>query len=305
MAELKTVDRESAESSCCSPAAQQSCCEPEARDECCGPEHEAGTCGCSAGAESVPADRDELRDTVRERYAKAAVAAGEGSANCCSDAAQITDGQRDVFGSGLYDSDDRDVLPDAAQLASLGCGNPTAVADLHEGETVLDLGSGGGIDVLLSGRRVGPTGKAYGLDMTDEMLELARANQREAGVENVEFVKGTIEDIPLADDCVDVVISNCVINLSADKPQVFREAARVLRPGGRFAVSDVVADEDMDEATRRDMQQWTGCIAGALTEADYRAALLTAGFEAVEVQETHRVHEHAASAIIRARVPSR
>ena len=194
-------------------------------------------------------------------------------------------------------------LPEAAQLASLGCGNPTAVAALNEGETVLDLGSGGGIDVLLSARRVGPTGKAYGLDMTDEMLELARANQRDAGAENVEFVKGTIEDIPLADDSIDVIISNCVINLSGDKPQVFREAVRVLRPGGRFAVSDVVADEDMDDATRADMEQWTGCIAGALTEADYRAQLEAAGFEAVEVKETHRVHERAASGIIRARVP--
>ena len=167
----------------------------------------------------------ELRDKVRERYAKAAVSAGEGSASCCGDAAVITDEQKQLFGSDLYDAGDRDVLPEAAQLASLGCGNPTAVAELHEGETVLDLGSGGGIDVLLSARRVGPTGKAYGLDMTDEMLELARRNQREAGVENVEFVKGTIEDVPLPDDSVDVIISNCVINLSADKPAVFGEAA--------------------------------------------------------------------------------
>ena len=166
---------------------------------------------------------------------------------------------------------DRDAIPDAARLASLGCGNPTAVADLHEGETVLDLGSGGGIDVLLSARRVGATGKAFGLDMTDEMLELARANQREAGVENVEFLKGEIEAIPLPDDAVDVVISNCVINLSGDKPQVLREAARVLRPGGRFAVSDVIADPDMDEMTKRDMQQWTGCIAGALTREEFEA----------------------------------
>ena len=305
MAELKTVDQEPATSSCCSSAAQETCCEPESKGECCGPEHEAGTCGCSAGPESVPADQDELRDTVRERYAKAAAAVGDGSASCCSDAAQITEEQRAVFGAGLYGSEDRDALPDAAQLSSLGCGNPTAVADLHEGETVLDLGSGGGIDVLLSARRVGPTGKAYGLDMTDEMLALARANQREAEVENVEFLKGTIEDIPLADDTVDVIISNCVINLSGDKQQVFREASRVLRPGGRFAVSDVVADEDMDEATRADMEQWTGCIAGALTRADYRTQLEVAGFEAVEVQETHRVHDHAASAIIRARVPAR
>ena len=168
---------------------------------------------------------------------------------------------------------------------------------------MLDLGSGGGIDVLLSARRVGPAGKAYGVDMTDEMLELARANQREAGVENVEFLKGTIEDVPLADDSVDVIISNCVINLSGDKPAVLREAARVLRPGGRFAVSDVIADEDMDDATRQDMQQWTGCIAGALTEAEFRHELEAAGFSEIEIRETHRAHEHAGAAIIRARKP--
>jgi SAM-dependent methyltransferase len=303
MAELEGVNQDSG-SGCCSPAAQETCCEPEAKGNCCGPEHEAGTCGCSAGAKLVPEDQAELRDTVRERYAQAAVSAGEGSASCCGDAAAITAQQRELFGSGLYDADDRDALPAAAQLASLGCGNPTAVAELHEGETVLDLGSGGGIDVLLSARRVGPTGRAYGLDMTDEMLELARQNQRDGGVENVEFVKGTIEDVPLPDDAVDVIISNCVINLSADKPAVFREAARVLRPGGRFAVSDVVADEGMDGATRRDMEQWTGCIAGALTRDEYSRQLTAAGFEAVEIQETHRVHEHAASAIIRARLPT-
>ena len=244
-----------------------------------------------------------VREVVRERYAAAATAAGTGSAGCCNGAA-ITAEQRGAFGSSLYESEDRDALPDAAQLASLGCGNPTAVADLHQGETVLDLGSGGGIDVLLSARRVGPTGKAFGLDMTDEMLDLARRNQREARVENVEFLKGTIEDVPLTDDAVDVIISNCVIYLSGDKPAVFREAARVLRPGGRFAVSDVVADPDMDEATRRDMRQWTGCIAGALTPDDFRRELIAAGFEDVEIQETHRVHEHAASAIIRARLGS-
>jgi ubiquinone/menaquinone biosynthesis C-methylase UbiE len=249
------------------------------------------------------AELEEVRDAVRERYAKAAAAAGDGSAGCCSNVAEITEDQRELFGSGLYEEGDREALPEGAQLVSLGCGNPSAVAALNEGETVLDLGSGGGIDVLLSARRVGPTGKAYGLDMTDEMLELARQNQAEAGVENVEFVKGTIEEIPLPDDSVDVIISNCVINLSGDKPQVFREAARVLRPGGRFAVSDVVADEDMDEATRQDMQQWTGCIAGALSEAQYRDQLQAAGFESVEVEETHRVHEHAASAIVRAKLP--
>ena len=191
--------------------------------------------------------------------------------------------------------------PEAAINASLGCGVPTAVADLHEGETVLDLGSGAGADVLISARRVGPTGRAIGLDMTDEMLELARANAREAGVENVEFLKGYLEDMPLEDETVDVVISNCVINLSGDKPRVIREAARVLRPGGRFAVSDVIADPDMDETTRADMAAWTGCIAGALTETEFRSALETAGFGEIEITETHRVHEHASSAIIRAR----
>ncbi len=188
--------------------------------------------------------------------------------------------------------------------ASLGCGVPTAVADLHEGETVLDLGSGAGADVLISARRVGATGRAIGLDMTDEMLALARANAAAAGVENVEFLKGYIEDMPLADDSVDVVISNCVINLSADKGQVIREAARVLRPGGRFAVSDVIADDHMDAATRADMQQWTGCIAGALTRGQFEHALSDAGFVDVEIRETHRVHEHAGSAIVRARKPA-
>ena len=299
MAQLDTVETHAAAGSgCCSASAQETCCEPEAKGECCGSEHETGACGCSAGA--VPDDAGELRETVRARYATAAQVASTGEAACCGDAAVITDEQRELFGSGLYDSDDRDALPEAAQLASLGCGNPTAVAELHEGETVLDLGSGGGIDVLLSARRVGPSGKAYGLDMTDEMLELARSNQRQAGVANVEFFKGTIEDVPLPDDSVDVIISNCVINLSADKPVVFREAARVLRPGGRFAVSDVVADAGMDEATREACEEWTGCIAGALTRADYASQLAAAGFEGVEIQETHRVHEHAASAIIRA-----
>ena len=181
---------------------------------------------------------------------------------------------------------------------------PTAVADLHEGETVLDLGSGAGADVLISARRVGATGKAIGLDMTDEMLELARSNAAQAGVENSEFVRGYIEDIPLPAASVDVVISNCVINLAADKGKVLAEAARVLRPGGRFAVSDVIADPGMDEATRADMAAWTGCVAGALTEAEFRAALADAGLVDVEIRPTHRVHEHAGSAIIRARKPS-
>jgi arsenite methyltransferase len=258
-------------------------------------------------------DEPDVREAVRTRYALAATVATEAAeadgagccgdaAGCCGDGAAITVEQPDAFGSGLYSGEERDSLPDAARLASLGCGNPTAVAELHEGETVLDLGSGGGIDVLLSARRVGPTGTAYGLDMTDEMLELARANQREAGVGNVEFLKGAIEDVPLPDDAVDVIISNCVINLSGDKSRVFREAARVLRPGGRFAVSDVVADHDMDEATRRDMEQWTGCIAGALTGEEFTAGLEAAGFEEVEIEETHRVHRQAGSAIIRARL---
>ena len=298
MVELETIDREDA--SCCSPAAQETCCEPEAKSECCGDAHADG-CGCSAGQAVESAD---VRETVRERYAAAAVAVGTGAVSCCDNAAAITDDQRAMFGSDLYADDDREALPDAAKLASLGCGNPTAVADLHEGEVVLDLGSGGGIDVLLSARRVGPTGRAYGLDMTDEMLELARSNQAEAGLENVEFLKGTIEDVPLPDGSVDVVISNCVINLSGDKPAVFREAARVLKPGGRFAVSDIVADPDMDEATRRDMAQWTGCIAGALTAKEFERELIAAGFESVEIRETHRVHDQASSAIIRARVPA-
>jgi arsenite methyltransferase len=180
---------------------------------------------------------------------------------------------------------------------------PTAVADLHEGETVLDLGSGAGADVLISARRVCPGGKAIGLDMTDEMLELARANAREAGVDNVEFVKGYIEEIPLADASVDVVVSNCVINLSADKRKMLAEAARVLRPGGRFAVSDAIADPGVDEATRTDMQQRTGCVAGALTRTEFEQALAEAGLSDIELRETHRVHKHASSAIVRARKP--
>ncbi len=251
-----------------------------------------------------PATATDLKESVRRRYAAAAVNVDDRDSSCCGgEAAVISDEQRAVFGSSLYSGDDREALPEAAELASLGCGNPTAVADLTAGETVLDLGSGGGIDVLLSARRVGPGGKAYGLDMTDEMLDLARRNQREAGVENVEFLKGEIEAIPLPDDSVDVVISNCVINLSGDKPRVLREAARVLRPGGRFAVSDVIADPEMDEATRRDMQQWTGCIAGALTRQEFERELTTAGFAEVEIVETHRVHDQAASAIVRATLP--
>ena len=196
-------------------------------------------------------------------------------------------------------------VPASALGASLGCGNPAAVAELRSGEVVLDLGSGGGLDVILSAHRVGPEGMAYGLDMTDEMLDLARANQTKAGVENVHWLKGDIEAIPLPAGTVDVVLSNCVINLSTDKPQVLREAARVLKPGGTFAVSDVIADPDMDDATRADMQQYVGCIAGALTRDEYTDYLAAAGLTEIEITETHRVHEHAGSAIIRARKPAR
>lgn len=271
---------------------------------CCG--SDASGCGCSAG--DVTSDTSDIRETVEARYASAARAvtdqtSADNDASCCGpNTPVISEEQRAVFGESLY-GDDHRALPDNAVLASLGCGNPTAVAALNEGETVLDLGSGGGIDVLLSAKRVGPSGKAFGLDMTDDMLELARSNQAEAGLTNVEFIKGTIEDIPLPDDSVDVIISNCVINLSGDKAQVLREAARVLRPGGRFAVTDVIADDDMDPATRADMQQWTGCIAGALTDAEFRQLLADAGFAEIELEETHRVHEQAASAIVRATKP--
>jgi arsenite methyltransferase len=251
-----------------------------------------------------------MHQAVREKYAAAARAAVDpartrATAGCCAPADVIASAadQTGVFGGPLYRTLG-DEVPEAALNGSLGCGVPTAVADLHEGEVVLDLGSGAGADVLISARRVGPTGKAIGLDMTDEMLELARRNAVEAGVENVTFLKGYIEELPLADESVDVVISNCVINLSGDKPAVIREAARVLRPGGRFAVSDVIADEGMDEATRADMAAWTGCIAGALTRAQFEASLADAGFEDIDIRETHRVHEHAASAIIRARRPA-
>jgi SAM-dependent methyltransferase len=294
MAELETT------STCCSTAAQETCCEPGDKAECCGA---GGGCGCSAGRDAA-GPTDDVQEAVRERYAAAATAVTEDDgASCGCGGAALSEAQKAVFGAGLYEGAEREELPEAAALASLGCGNPTAVASLDPGEVVLDLGSGGGIDVLLSAGRVGPTGKAYGLDMTDEMLDLARRNQREAGVANVEFVKGTIEEVPLPDASVDVIISNCVINLSGDKRAVFKEAARVLRPGGRLAVSDVVADPDMDESTRRDLAQWTGCIAGALTDEEFRQELAAAGFEDVEVEETHRVHDHAASAVVKARKP--
>jgi arsenite methyltransferase len=244
----------------------------------------------------------DIRETVRERYA--AAARGQRSSSCCAPVSTTDAAGTEVFGAALYGSAEAAAAPEAAVGASLGCGVPTAVADLHEGETVLDLGSGAGADVLISARRVGATGRAIGLDMTDEMLALATANAAEAGVENVEFVKGYIEDIPLPDASVDVVISNCVINLAADKRKVLAEAARVLRPGGRFAVSDVIADPDMDDATRADMAAYTGCIAGALTDQEFRAALADAGLTEIEICPTHRVHEHAGSAIVRARKPA-
>jgi arsenite methyltransferase len=248
---------------------------------------------------------DDIRETVRERYAAAARAASTGGSGSCCGAVSTSDkAGNDVFGARLYDESAAEDAGATAVAASLGCGVPTAVAALHEGETVLDLGSGGGVDVLISARRVGTTGKAIGLDMTDEMLDLARANAAEAGVENVEFIKGYIEDIPLAEASVDVVVSNCVLNLSSDKPKVLAEAARVLKPGGRFAVSDVIASPGMDAVTRADMAAYTGCIAGALTEAEFRAGLDAAGFTDIEIRVTHQVHEHAHSAIIRARKPT-
>jgi ubiquinone/menaquinone biosynthesis C-methylase UbiE len=249
-------------------------------------------------------DLEDVRETVRARYAAAATAAGEANGCGCGPGVSVDDEHgRQVFGSSLYADADADEGTAAAVGASLGCGVPTAVADLLDGETVLDLGSGAGADVLISAKRVGPTGRAIGLDMTDEMLGLARQNAAAAGVENVEFVKGYLEEMPLDDDSVDVVISNCVINLSGDKRRVIREAARVLRPGGRFAVSDVIADPDMDDAIKADMAAWTGCIAGALTGAEFRALLADAGFDQIEIRETHRVHEHAAAAIVRATKP--
>jgi SAM-dependent methyltransferase len=263
----------------------------------------APTSSCCSTEAQAPAAQD-IRETVRERYAEAARAtAAGGSSSCCSSVSTTDAAGNEVFGAILYEDSQAEGATAAAVAASLGCGVPTAGADLHEGETVLDLGSGAGADVLISARRVGATGKAIGLDMTDEMLELARANAAEAGVTNVEFIKGYIEDIPLPEGSVDVVVSNCVLNLSGDKPQVLAEAARVLKPGGRFAVSDVIASPDMDEATKADMEQWTGCIAGALTEEEFRSGLEAAGFTDIDIRPTHQVHAHASSAIIRARKP--
>lgn len=227
----------------------------------------------------------KIKEVVREKYGEAALRVHSGGSSCCGAGAAL-DGCCDPITSNLYDALQTGEVPEEAVLASLGCGNPTALAQLAAGETVLDLGSGGGIDVLLSARRVGSTGKAYGLDMTDEMLSLARDNQRKAGVENVEFLKGEIEHIPLPDNSVDVVISNCVINLSADKDRVLREAFRVLKPGGRFAVSDVVTRGDVPAEVRQNMLLWVGCIAGALHDWEYAAKLAKAGFDDIDIEPT-------------------
>jgi ubiquinone/menaquinone biosynthesis C-methylase UbiE len=286
------ISQPSPESACCSQDAQATCCEPSAKDDCCTADD--STCGCAAGGE-LGTDT-EIREAVRAKYAAAASGQSRDPATTrMTDASGV-----EVWGAALY-GDDADDAPVEAVAASLGCGVPTAVADLHEGEIVLDLGAGAGADVLISARRVGPTGKAIGIDMTDEMLDLARANAAQAGLENVEFIKGYLEDLPLPDSSVDVVISNCVINLAADKSIVIREAARVLRPGGRFAVSDVIAGPDLDQATRADVAAWTGCIAGALTEVEFRTLLERAGFDDIQIRPTHDVHAHAVAAIVRAR----
>jgi SAM-dependent methyltransferase len=229
----------------------------------------------------------DVKEVVRERYSEAARRVSEGR-SCCGGNAAL-EGSNFIT-SNLYDVSEKGALPEAAVLASLGCGNPTALAQLQPGETVLDLGAGGGIDVLLSARRVGPTGKAYGLDMTDDMLALARENQQKAGVENVEFFKGEIENIPLPDNSVDVIISNCVINLSADKDRVLKEAFRVLKPGGRFAVSDIVTRGEIPEQIRKNELAWAGCIAGALQDSDYAGKLAKAGFEAIGIEPTRIYH---------------
>jgi SAM-dependent methyltransferase len=248
---------------------------------------------------------DELREEVRRRYAESARAVTEGgscgcgSGSCCAEAGS----DAALFGRALYDAEERGRLPETATLASLGCGNPTAVAELREGETVLDLGSGGGIDVILSARRVGPTGTAYGLDMTDEMLALAQRNAREAGVANVHFLKGVIEQIPLPAASVDVVISNCVVNLSPDKPAVLAEIRRVLKPGGRVGISDVVAEDRLTPEERAERGSFVGCIAGALSKGEYEAGLEAAGLEQVSVELTHEVADGVHGAIVRAVKP--
>jgi len=238
----------------------------------------------------MSSDQQNIKDVVKEKYAEAALRASVGGSSCCGSAPSSAGGCADPITSRLYDAAQLGQVPEEALLASLGCGNPTALAKLSPGEIVLDLGSGGGIDVLLSARRVGPTGKAYGLDMTDEMLALAEENKRKSGITNVEFLKGEIEHIPLPDNSVDVVISNCVINLSSDKPAVFHEAFRVLKPGGRFAVSDVVTRGETPSEIRKSILLWVGCVAGALEENEYRAALAGAGFEQVSLEPT-RVYQ--------------
>src|SRR4051794_21495603 len=243
----------------------------------------------------MAAAADELREQVRAHYAEAA----RGADGCCGESCCAGDGPAS-FGQALYDAEQRGQLPDAAVLASLGCGNPTAVAGLREGETVLDLGSGGGIDVILSARRVGPAGTAYGLDMTEEMLALARQNARDAGVGNVHFLKGLIEQIPLPAASVDVVISNCVINLSTDKAAVLAEIGRVLRPGGRLGISDVVAEDELTPRQRAERGSYVGCIAGALSRSEYHAGLEAAGFEQVSVDFTHEVADGMHGAVVRA-----
>lgn len=245
--------------------------------------------------------QQDLREQVRAGYAAAARRVSEGGGGCCSGEGIEVDAS---FGAGLYAEEEREQLPAQALAASLGCGNPTAVAELREGERVLDLGSGGGIDVLLSARRVGPTGRAYGLDMTDEMLALALANAEKADARNVQFLKGAIEAVPLPAATIDVVISNCVINLSTDKPAVFREAFRVLVPGGRLGISDVVADDTLTPEQRAERGGYTACIAGALSFAEYRAGLATAGFTGIEITPTHEVADGMHSAIVKAVKPT-
>lgn len=229
---------------------------------------------------------ENIKEIVKEKYGEAALRAGKGGSACCGSAPSTASGCNDPITSNLYDASQAGQIPEEAMLASLGCGNPTALAKLNPGETVLDLGSGGGIDVLLSARRVGPTGKAYGLDMTDEMLALANENKRKSGLSNVEFLKGEIEQIPLPDNSVDVIISNCVINLSADKDRVFAEAFRVLKPGGRLAVSDVVTKGEVPNEIRESVLAWVGCVAGALEQDDYRGKLEAAGFAEVDLEPT-------------------
>jgi arsenite methyltransferase len=254
-------------------------------------------------------ETETIREAVRERYARAAVEVATEDCgcgpDCCGGAGETVLDVDDVrFGVQRYDEEARSVLPDAVVLASLGCGNPTAVADLHEGETVLDLGSGGGIDVFLSARRVGPTGRVYGLDMTDEMLELARRNQVEAGVDNVEFLKGFMEEVPLPDASVDVVVSNCVVNLSADKALVFAEMGRVLRPGGRIGISDVVASNDLTPEQRAERGTFVGCIAGALSFVEFEEGLRANGFVDISVDPTHEVVPGMFGAIVKAVKPA-